>query len=81
MNGTFVVGDYECYLISIDYRDQTASVAVAGTFDILKAERAAFTVAKMLKCSSVTLERWGDYNRYTCRLDDVELKEIEKWLN
>lgn len=81
MRGTFVVGCYECYLISIDYSTQTASVAVAGTFDILKAERAAFTVAKSLKCSNVTLERWGAYNRYTCMLDQVELKEIEKWLS
>ena len=81
MNGTFVVGDYECYLISIDYHDRTASVAVAGAFDILKAERAAFTVAKLLKCSHVTLERWGASIRYTCRLDDVQLEEIDKWLN
>lgn len=78
--GTFKVGSYDCYLIDLDLLRSTATVGVSGYFDLLRAERAAFTIAKLLNTSAVVLERWGNSNRYTCRVDDVQLKEIEKWL-
>lgn len=56
-------------------------MGVSGYYDLLKAERAAFMTAKLLNTSSVSLERWGNSRRYTCRVDDVQLKEIEKWLS
>ena len=79
--GTFKVGSYDCYLISLDLQKSIASVGVSGYYDLLRAERAAFMTAKLLNTSSVSLERWGSSRRYTCRVDDVKLKEIEKWLS
>lgn len=68
-----------CYISNMYF--PFVEVTLLDTFPILKAERAASTVARLLDSTAVELERvyTAKGARYGCKVKHVHYKELEQW--